>query len=192
MASGSASVAGEAATHRLTDGTVGYELSSRTRHQRKISWRRALSRGRRGGRRSLQCLRCGRLGCRWRWQVRRRSRGSIGRRRGDLSGKLQTLRRIWEVPRARDHSSGHDPVDAREGYSRQCVEKRSCNLPGGGAYDTLAMVLSFDRFKLEVDVLREIPHEGENFTHTLVHDAQCGENVHDGARDGLRTLLPLE
>lgn len=108
---------------RLTDGTVGYELSSGTGHQKKIARRRPLRRGRRGGRRSLQRLRCGRLGCRWRWLVRRRSHGSIGRRRGDLSGKLRTLRRIWEVPRARDHSGGHDPVDARERYSRQCVER---------------------------------------------------------------------
>lgn len=72
------------------------------------------------------------------------------------------------------------------------LKKRSCILPGGGAYDSLAMVLSFDRVELEVDVLREIPYEGENFAHALVHDAQCGENVHDGARDGVHALLPLE
>lgn len=50
-----------------------------------------------------------------------------------------------------------------EGYLA-CGEKLR-SLPGGGAYHTLAMILCFDRVELEVDKLREISHERENFAH---------------------------
>jgi len=52
------------------------------------------------------------------------------------------------------------------------------------------MILSFDGVELKVDVLREISHEREDFAHALVHDAQCGEEVDDGGRDGLGALFP--
>ena len=73
-------------------------------------------------------------------------------------------------------------------YSAYLAE-RWRSLPGGGAYYTLSAVLCFDRVELEVDVLREISHERENFTHTRVHYTQGGKNVHDCARDGTSTLF---
>jgi hypothetical protein len=76
---------------------------------------------------------------------------------------------------------------ACEGYLA-CVAERLRSLPGGGAYYTLAVVLCLDRLVLEVDVLREVPHEREDFAHSRIHDAQGGKNIHDCARDGVGTL----
>ena len=69
-----------------------------------------------------------------------------------------------------------------------CVAERLRSLPGGGAYYTLAVVLCLDRLELEVDILREIPHEREDFAHARIHDAQGDQNIHDCARDGVGTL----
>ncbi|SRR6266702_3743444 len=44
--------------------------------------------------------------------------------------------------------------------SGMCCRERSHSLPGGCAYHTFTVILSLDRVPLEVDVLREIPHEG--------------------------------
>jgi len=58
-----------------------------------------------------------------------------------------------------------------EEFSAMRGRDRSRNLPGGGAYYALATILGFDRVEFEVDVLREIPHERENFAHARIHDA---------------------
>jgi hypothetical protein len=63
------------------------------------------------------------------------------------------------------------------------------SLPGGGAYDTPAFVLRFDRAELKVDVLREISYEREDFAHALVHHTQGCKNIQDCVRDGLDTLF---
>ena len=62
-------------------------------------------------------------------------------------------------------------MNTGEEFSAMRGRDKLRNLPGGGAYYALATILSFDRFELEVDVLREIPHERENFAHALIHDA---------------------
>ena len=58
-----------------------------------------------------------------------------------------------------------------EEFSAMRGEDKSPNLPGGGTYYALAMILGFNRVEFEVDVLREIPHERKNFAHALIHDA---------------------
>jgi hypothetical protein len=62
-------------------------------------------------------------------------------------------------------------MKTHEEFSAMCGRGKSRNLPGGGAYYALATILSFDHLELKVDVLREIPHERENFAHALNHDA---------------------
>lgn len=71
------------------------------------------------------------------------------------------------------------------------VAKRSHSLPSGCAYHTFTVILSLDRAPLKVDVLREIPHEGNDFTDTVIHDAYGSEKIHDCVSDGLGTLLKI-
>jgi hypothetical protein len=49
--------------------------------------------------------------------------------------------------------------------------------------------MCLDHAELKVDVLREIPHEREDFAHALVHDTQACKNIQGCARDGLYTLF---
>ena len=78
-------------------------------------------------------------------------------------------------------------------HMRTCpsVAERSHSIPGSCAYHTFTAILSLDRAPLEVNGMREIPHEGNDFTDTVVHDAYGGEKIHDCVGDGLDTLLEI-
>ena len=96
--------------------------------------------------------------------------------------ELQTARGIGEVPRSWDQGGGHDPMNTCQGtFIMSSEEVRIYSSPGGSAYYTLALVLCFDRAELEVDVLRKISHEREDFAHALVHDAHGCKNIQNCA-----------
>lgn len=86
------------------------------------------------------------------------------RRLGVLVAVWLLVRRgIREVPCPGDERGGHDP-------------RRRAN-------DALALVFSTDRVELGVDVLRDVPDEGENFAYAATRDREGSEEVDDCMRD---------